>query len=90
MATVDLESRVAALEAEVVHLKRALAEVRRPEPPWWQVISGTFAGDPMFEEAMWLGREYRESLRPGARDADAEGGQRSRPSDEGVDREEGF
>ena len=30
-------------------------------------IEGIFANDPAFEEAMRLGREYRESLRPKSR-----------------------
>lgn len=32
--------------------------------PWWGHVVGAFADDPDFEEAMRLGREYRESLRP--------------------------
>jgi hypothetical protein len=31
---------------------------------WTDEIVGAFANDPAFEEAMRLGREYRESLRP--------------------------
>ena len=27
--------------------------------PWWKRISGTFANDPMYREAMDLGRQYR-------------------------------
>jgi hypothetical protein len=34
---------------------------------WLDDIYGAFANDPDFEEAMRLGREYRESLRPKAR-----------------------
>jgi hypothetical protein len=32
--------------------------------PWWERIYGTFANSPEYEEAMRLGRAYRESLRP--------------------------
>ncbi len=28
--------------------------------PWWKRISGTFANDPMYREAMDLGRQFRE------------------------------
>lgn len=57
----DLERRIAALEAEVARMKE-----RTPDSaPWWQRVAGTFANDPLFEEAMRLGREYRRSLRPG-------------------------
>ena len=64
MATADLEQRVAALEEEVARLKARLEGA--PEQPWWKVITGTFAGDPAYEEAMRLGREWRESFRPKA------------------------
>lgn len=29
---------------------------------WWQKITGTFADNSAYNEAMQLGREYRESL----------------------------
>ena len=60
-ASIELESRVAVLEAKVDRLQRSVA----PDgEPWWQQVVGAFADDPAFEEAMRLGREYRESLRP--------------------------
>jgi hypothetical protein len=31
---------------------------------WWKKIVGIYQDDPEFDEAMRLGREYRESLRP--------------------------
>ena len=64
MAVPQIEQRVAALEAEVTLLKQKLKAVTKPTTPWWQQIYGTFADDPLYEEAMRLGREYRESLRP--------------------------
>jgi hypothetical protein len=66
MAVPQIEQRVAALEAEVNLLKRKLEAVTNTPTPWWQEIYGTFAGDPLHEEAMRSGREYRESLRPNA------------------------
>ncbi|MBV9849230.1 MAG: hypothetical protein JO250_06030 [Armatimonadetes bacterium] len=63
MTVPTLEERMAAVEAEIARLKR-----ERPAPPteqpWWERIRGTFKDDPAYEEAMRLGREYRESLRP--------------------------
>lgn len=64
MAVPGIEDRVAALEAEVTRLKQQIEAVTKPASPWWQEIYGTFAGDPLYEEAMQAGREYRESLRP--------------------------
>jgi hypothetical protein len=67
MATGNLESRLTALEAEVAQLKRKLRTRKAPRLPWWENILGVFAGDPAFEDAMRLGRKFRESLRPAAR-----------------------
>jgi hypothetical protein len=66
MAVAQIEQRVAALEAEVTLPKQKLEAVTKPATPWWQEIYGTFADDPLYEEAMRSGREYRESLRPKA------------------------
>lgn len=55
---------MAALEAEMAHLKEQLAaEQPQIASPWWERIYGTFASSPEYEEAMRLGRAYRESLR---------------------------
>lgn len=68
MAALEIELRVAALEAQVAQLTQKLSPKSEapttPAKPWWQEIYGTFADDPLHEEAMRLGREYRESLRP--------------------------
>jgi hypothetical protein len=61
MAAPKLETRVAALEQEVARLRE---RVEGNNQPWWKAIWGSFANDPAFLEAMRLGREYRESLRP--------------------------
>ena len=65
MATSSLEERVAELEAEVKQLKQKHnAADAQDNRPWWEQIRGTFKDDPDYDEAMRLGREYRESLRP--------------------------
>jgi len=62
MATASLEERVAALEAEVERLKQArMGEPAKTEMPWWERRFGAFKDDPMYEEAMRLGVEYRRS-----------------------------
>jgi hypothetical protein len=62
MAT-PLEERVAALETDVERLKRQNG-LGEPAGPWWRRFVGAFENDPLFEEAVQRGREYRESLRP--------------------------
>ncbi len=66
----QLEERLSALEAEVALLKSRLGEEAHTDMkstddlPWWEKIAGRFANDPIYDEAMALGRAYRESLRP--------------------------
>jgi hypothetical protein len=64
MPNLSLEERVAALEVEVRQLKHKRAYTPKEEQPWWDRIFGAFANDPMFDEAMRLGEEYRRSQRP--------------------------
>lgn len=59
MATTEIEIRVSALENEIATLKEKLAKMEKTSPSWWQKISGTFANDTDYDEAMRLGREYR-------------------------------
>jgi hypothetical protein len=58
----QLEERVALLEAEVTRLKHKVDQ--NIPVKWWEQIAGTFADNPAYDEAMQLGREYRDSLRP--------------------------
>ena len=65
MTTATLEERIAAVERELAQLKQQLqAETPPPVVPWWEKIAGTFANREHYDEAMGLGRAYRESLRP--------------------------
>jgi hypothetical protein len=65
MANGTLEERMAAVEQELAQLKQQLqAEAHSSPLPWWEKIAGTFADSEHYDEAMRLGREYRESLRP--------------------------
>ena len=68
MASLQLEQRVAALEAEVIKLKDRL-EAKDQTQPWWEQIAGTFENDLIYDHAMRLGHHYRQSLRskPSAR-----------------------
>ncbi|MCL1466492.1 hypothetical protein [Argonema galeatum] len=62
MSTPKLEERVAQLETEVAHLKSLIPAIPATSTPWWQKITGTFAKSTAFEEAMQLGKQYRQSL----------------------------
>jgi hypothetical protein len=73
MSSASLEERVAVLEAEVAGLKRICARAGLGHQPWWEEIRGRFKDDPYYEEAMRLGREYRESLRPREDDEETPG-----------------
>lgn len=75
---------LAILEAAIRHIKERLASEDRTsegsipesaEPdtadraePWYIEGAGRFADDPVFDEIMRLGREYRQSLHPGRDD----------------------
>ena len=61
MSNAEIEKRLADLEAEVALLKSKIANQNGNEKPWYEKIAGTFADDPIYDEAMRLGREYRES-----------------------------
>ena len=60
----SLRKRVEMLESEIANIKQQLKRVPELQTSWVDAIAGTFANDPIYEEAMRLGREYRESLRP--------------------------
>jgi len=65
MSTEALEDRLAAVENEVAQLKHELAaDKSQGRSAWWEKMFGSFADSEGFEEAVRLGREYRESLRP--------------------------
>jgi hypothetical protein len=63
MSNTELENRIAVLEKEVALLKQKIVKEEKPKEHWWKEIAGTFANDPMYDEAMRLGREYRLSQR---------------------------
>ena len=66
MSAQTIEERLTAVEAELQQLKREKEQNQPQEKhiPWWEQIRGGFKDDPHYIEAMRLGREYRESLRP--------------------------
>jgi hypothetical protein len=65
MTRTTLAKRLAALEKTVSELKAQIASTPSANRRWWVQDAGRFANDPIFDEMVRLGREYRESLRPG-------------------------
>lgn len=64
MAKSELSLRVTALEAEMARIKEQLAKRAAPKKDWLDDWYGAFSNDPIYDEVVRLGREYRESLRP--------------------------
>ena len=65
MTLPELEQKVARLEADLLQLKSEVARPNKADPKWVLAHAGRFKDDPGFDEVARLGREYRESLRPG-------------------------
>ncbi len=64
MSQSSIEERVSIMERELAQIKRSLqSDSTNQAIPWWEKIAGTFANSENYDEAMRLGREYRESLR---------------------------
>ena len=64
MTMAEFAERLTALEKTVDELKAQLVRSTGPRRRWWVEDAGRFANDPVFEEIVRLGRQYRESLRP--------------------------
>ncbi len=64
MTITELEQRLLSLEQAVQHLQKEPGAKDRSARRWWVEQAGRFADDPVFEEIVRLGREYRQSLRP--------------------------
>jgi hypothetical protein len=65
MAAGSVEQRLSSIEKELAEIKEALGKTPSDSAiPWWDHIYGSFADNKEYDEAMRLGREYRDSLRP--------------------------
>jgi hypothetical protein len=65
-----LETRVAALEKQVAHLQQQQSNGPAGRE-WLDDLYGKFANDPVFRQAMNLGRKYRRSLHTSAPNCDS-------------------
>jgi len=59
-----VEERLASQEEEVARLKAAASKGEENVQSWWKKIRGTFKDGPDCDEAMRLGRQWRDSFRP--------------------------
>ena len=57
---ITMEERVKSLEQEVAGMKAILGQTASVKNNWESTV-GAFESDPLFKEALRLGREYRES-----------------------------
>ncbi|MBE9146767.1 hypothetical protein [Planktothrix mougeotii] len=57
----QLEEKVIFLEQEMNQVKKILSINVKKTVPWWEEITGTFADNLAFEEAVELGNQYRQS-----------------------------
>lgn len=69
VTTAELTKRLMTLERTVEKLKAQMVRPSGSDRRWWMEDAGRFANDPVFEEIVRLGQQYRESLRPAARKA---------------------
>jgi len=61
MTVIELEKRVLSLE-ETLETLRQKVEKTEVARPWWEQVRGTFKDDPIYDEAMRLGRVWRDSM----------------------------
>lgn len=57
----SLEQRLEAIEAAITQLKQ---QQTNPESTWLEQITGSFKDDPIFDEVLAYGREFRYADRP--------------------------
>jgi hypothetical protein len=63
MTTTELEKRLTAVENELTRLKNQIASAPINPDNWVEAVAGTFANDPIFDDAMRLGQKWRQSHR---------------------------
>jgi hypothetical protein len=61
MAAEKIETRLAALEAEVLRLKN---KIEGEKKAGWKNFVGAFLDDPYFKKAMQYGQQWRKLKRP--------------------------
>ena len=63
-----LEERLTILERELRKVKAELKTVRKEtQRPWWEQLAGQFKNDPLFDQIVEAGQQYRRSKTPRTR-----------------------
>ena len=62
MTVAQLERRLEKVEKTIEELTRRGAAEKSPR--WYATHAGRFANDPVFDEIVRLGKDYRDSQRP--------------------------
>ena len=57
-----LEERVTRLEIEIIQMRAK--DKPKDRRPWWEKRFGAFKDDPLYDEAMKAGEEYRKAQVP--------------------------
>ncbi len=60
MTVAELEQRLVAIEQELADLRNRIGQT--PTAQAWQATVGMFSNSPEFDEAVRLGREYRDEV----------------------------
>ena len=63
MTLAQVQKKLAVLESEIAQLKRQ-STVPPRHGKWYVENSGQFKDDPVYDEIVRRGRQYRKSLRP--------------------------
>jgi hypothetical protein len=56
-----LEERVEALEREIDLIKTTIGKIEGDRRPWWESKAEMFKDDPLFDEIVEAGQQYRKS-----------------------------
>jgi hypothetical protein len=78
MTMVEMEKRLKALEETVEQLRTQVSKVSGKTGLWWREGAGRFANDPVFDEIVRLGKQYRDSLHPDWKEKQTEKTMRNR------------
>ena len=57
----ELEKRIENLEHELSAVKSVVNKLAEKGKPWWETQAGVFKDDPLFDEIIEAGNQYRKA-----------------------------